>query len=158
MAQDEALNAIADLGQAEQMEYDTMSPTGNFSKGALNSLVSAFNKVAPLFEIDAYPTFSKDETTFPGEFTRQITMISGAVDDAIKEEVVGPDMAISLEGVSSDKDLAMLAGKMNMLAKSKDFKKFLAEPPVEQEAPESPAMDEEANDEASIDQLMMSRM
>ena len=158
--QDEAMNAIADLGSAEQMEYETMSPTGQFSKGAMNSLVSAFNKVGALFELDNYSNFTEDQTQFPGDFTRQLTMISGAVDDAIKNEVLTPDMAISLDGVTSDKDLAMLAGKLNMIAKSKDFRKFLAEAP-EEEVSGTNEMETEQTMEPSekdLDQLMMSRM
>lgn len=134
------------IGEVEKEEDSVameMSPKGMFSKGALNSLVKAHNAVTSLFQMPAYPQFSKDETIFPAKFTKELMMISKAVEDAIKMEVLTPDMAISLDNISKDRDLAALAGKLSILAKSKEFKSFLLEAPeeepMEEEAPAAPS-------------------
>jgi hypothetical protein len=82
-------------------------------------------------------------------------MIAAAVSDAIDADVLTPEMEISLEGIKSDRELAPLAGRLQMISKSKDFKKFLAEPKVEEEVMEEAPMAEE---EMDVDALMMERM
>jgi len=149
------------IGEVEKMEESVgmeASPKGMFSKGALNSLVKAHNAVTSMFGIPSYPSFSKDETVFPAKFTRELLMVSKAVEDATAKEILTPDMAISLDGVSRDRDLAALTGKLSMLAKSKDFKKFLQEAPDEEPMMEEEAPVKEGMSETEMDQMFMGRM
>jgi hypothetical protein len=147
---------VAGVEMEEEGLFAEMAPKGQFSKGAINSLVSAHNAVTKLFGLPAYATFESDVTEFPSNFVRELSMIAAAVSDAIAADVLTPEMEISLEGIKSDRELAPLAGRLQMISKSKDFKKFLAEPKEEEaEAPEAPEMPEE---EMDMDALMMERM
>ncbi len=148
---------VAGVEMEEEGLFAEMAPKGQFSKGAINSLVSAHNAVTKLFGLPAYATFESDVTEFPSNFVRELSMIAAAVSDAIAADVLTPEMEISLEGIKSDRELAPLAGRLQMISKSKDFKKFLAEPKEEEaEAPEeAPEMAEE---EMDMDALMMERM
>lgn len=147
---------VAGVEMEEEGLFAEMAPKGQFSKGAINSLVSAHNAVTKLFDLPAYATFESDVTEFPSNFVRELSMIAAAVSDAIAADVLTPEMEISLEGIKSDRELAPLAGRLQMISKSKDFKKFLAEPKEEEAAPEeAPEMPEE---EMDMDALMMERM
>ena len=147
---------VAGVEMEEEGLFAEMAPKGQFSKGAINSLVSAHNAVTKLFDLPAYATFESDVTEFPSNFVRELSMIAAAVSDAIAADVLTPEMEISLEGIKSDRELAPLAGRLQMISKSKDFKKFLAEPKEEEaEAPEASEMPEE---EMDMDALMMERM
>jgi len=147
---------VAGVEMEEEGLFAEMAPKGQFSKGAINSLVSAHNAVTKLFGLPAYATFESDVTEFPSNFVRELSMIAAAVSDAIAADVLTPEMEISLEGIKSDRELAPLAGRLQMISKSKDFKKFLAEPKEEEAAPEeAPEMPEE---EMDMDALMMERM
>ena len=160
MAQGEAEGMVDQLRMAEEEEMKAMAPTGDFSKSALNSLVRAHNKVSSLFDMETYPDFSEGLEEFPARFVRELMMIAQAVSDAIDADILDSEMMIDLEGVSSDRDLALLAGRLESISKSKEFRRFLKEATGEEEEPEKeepsvPA--EEASDE-DIDALMMERM
>ena len=146
---------VAGVEMEEEGLFSEMAPKGQFSKGAINSLVSAHNAVTKLFGMPEYPVFESDVTEFPSKFVRELSMIAAAVSDAIAADVLTPEMEISLEGIKSDRELAPLAGRLQMISKSKDFKKFLAEPKVEEEVKEEAPMPEE---EMDVDALMMERM
>ena len=107
-----------------------------------------------------YASFEEDQESFPGAFTKEISMIIDAADDAAEAEVIGMEMVPSLENITTDKDVALLSGKIGMLAKSKDFKKFLAEPREEKEEmpEEEMAPSEGEMSEADMDKLFMQRM
>jgi hypothetical protein len=146
---------VAGVEMEEEGLFAEMAPKGQFSKGAINSLVSAHNMVTKLFDLPTYPVFESDVTEFPSNFVRELSMIAAAVSDAIDADVLTPEMEISLEGIKSDRELAPLAGRLQMISKSKDFKKFLAEPKVEEEIMEEAPMAEE---EMDVDALMMERL
>jgi len=162
MAQGEAEGMVDQLRMAEEEDMQSMAPTGDFSKSALNSLVRAHNKVSSLFDMETYPDFSEGLEEFPARFVRELMMIAQAVSDAIDADILDSEMMIDLEGVSSDRDLALLAGRLESISKSKEFKRFLKEA---SEADDEPVEDkeegsvpaEEASDE-DIDRLMMERM
>ncbi len=83
---------------ADEEMYDKMAPTGEFTKKGLNNLVSATNRLLPAFgQTPDYPTFGEDLTKLPTDFVRVLSMFADAVDDAVEAEVVGSDMALSLE-------------------------------------------------------------
>lgn len=151
---------------SDEQNYDAMSPTGNFTPKGLSALVKATNIMLPLFgQTGDYPMLNQPLKKLPTDFTRVLTMFKAATDDAIAEEVIGSDMAIDFEMLKDDSSLMLLAGKLNQLAKNKDFKKFLKEPPANEtkgsEAGEEGGMPEEempANSSESMDSLFANRM
>lgn len=155
---------LKEAAYADSETVKVLSPKGNFTGRGLAPLVKATNKLLPLFgQSGDYPTLPGNLKELPEDFTRVITMFVAAVNDAIAEEVVGPEMAISLDSITDDTGLLTLAGKLQMLASSKDFKKFLSEPAEDEtrgtEAGEEGGMpEEEEMSSENADQLMMGRM
>lgn len=150
----------AGLESVKEDLFMEMAPKGSFSKGALNSLVKAHNKVSSLFGLPTYPSFEMDQTSFPSRFVKELSMIMKAVDDAIAEDVLDDSMALTLDNIKADRDLAALAGRLDLISRQKDFKKWLESAPkveeVEEEMPEE-VMSEEMS-ESDMDALMMGRM
>ena len=102
-------------------DVEALTPTGVFSVGALNSLVDGLNKVLPMFELPAYPTFDEDiEGPLPEEFVRQLAMVNEAA-------VAAGHEPFPFEEAVDDTGLKMMAGRLDGLSKDKDFKKFLDE-------------------------------
>lgn len=149
----------AELESAEEADtaaFEAMAPKGNFTQRGLVPLVRATNALLPLF--DQTPDYPEVEDTkqLPTDFVRILAMFQSAVEDAIARDVVRDEMRIDLDGVIDDTGLMTLAGKLDMLSKDKDFKRFLSEPAeeevVEEEVePEGMSYDDE-------DELLMSRM
>ncbi len=130
---------------ADEEMYDKMAPTGEFTKKGLNNLVSATNRLLPAFgQTPDYPTFGEDLTKLPTDFVRVLSMFADAVDDAVEAEVVGSDMALSLDALTDDLSLTAAASKIDALSRNKEFKKFLKEPYTKSEKEEKPEMEEEA--------------
>lgn len=149
-----------DLNELEMEDEDLymkMAPKGNFTSRGLDPLVKTTNKLLPLFGQDpSYPKVA-DTKVLPTDFTRILSMFVAAVDDAVEAGVLEPEMKIDLGMVTDDMSLMSLSGKLDMLSKNKDFKRFLQE-----EAPEEPEMEEKvAEMEMSPeeeDAMMMERM
>lgn len=122
---------------AQEEAFAAAAPIGNFSKGALNSLVDSLNKVMPLFGVeDTYATFTEDiEGALPTEFVRYLMMTTAAATDANLAR-----LAIDLEGIDTDEDLMKAAGQLEVLAETDAFRTFMAqqdtEAPVEEEVVE----------------------
>lgn len=148
---------LNELEMEDEDMYSQMAPRGTFTSRGLDPLVKNTNKLLPLFGQDpSYPKIG-DVDVLPTDFVRVLAMFVSAVDDAVEEGVLNPEMKIDLEGVRDDAGLMSLSGKLDMLAKDKDFKRFLQEDKAEEEAP----MEEEAKMEMSPedeDALMMERM
>ena len=108
-----------------QDQSDSMLPTisGRFSKQALNGLVASFNKAleAAGFPGD-YPTFDGNQTTLPMEFVRGLMMMSDAAEET------GSGVSLTLDGITDDRGLVLVAGKLDAMAKSEAFKKAMSEP------------------------------
>lgn len=158
MEDSELSPALNEAEMADEEMMDSMSPTGQYTSKGLNALVKATNSVLPLFEqTPDYPTFSQNLTKLPTDFVRILMMFQSAVEDAIANDVLPEDIAFDLSTVKDDSALISLAGKLSMLSKSKDFKKFLKEPPKDEtnttEAAEDVGMSPEEEDK-----LMMERM
>lgn len=152
----------AGLESVKEDLFMEMAPKGSFSKGSLNSLVKAHNKVSSLFGLPAYPSFEMDQTSFPARFVKELSMIMKAVDDAIAEDVLDESMALTLDNIKADRDVAALAGRLDLISRQKDFKKWLeSEQPkveeVEEEMPEE-GLSEGEMSESDMDALMMGRM
>ena len=144
------------LEQAQQLDEDMfaeVSPKGRFSSKALNPLVKATNALLTVFGQDpSYPTFdSGTYETFPEDFVRILSMFSAASRDAASDDVVPVELVADFSEATNDNDLQVLAGKLQGLAKSKDFKKFLAEP--KEVIMAEPVGDEEPGPEMSEDEI-----
>jgi len=154
------------IAQTEDSLMDEFTPTGNFSKKVLNSLVKATQKMQPLFGLKAdYPTFNQDVEQLPTEFTRVLMMFKQAIDDAVAQDIVSEDNTFILDDVVDDSGLQLIAGKLGAVVKDKAFKKFLETPDVSQEPvqDEAPTIDEERtpspdNMDDSLDELFGERI
>lgn len=107
-----------------QDETDAMLelPKGKFTASALNGLVNAFNAAMTAGGMQgSYPKFSSDVTVFPVDFVRGLAMLSDAAAES------GSGIEISLAGVAADRDVALLASKVQALAKSPEFKAMMTE-------------------------------
>lgn len=156
----EALDAAGSLDEQMDSAYADMAPEGDYSKGALNSVVDGLNKLLPMFDVDEqYPKFDSETEVLPPEFVRQLTMVLDAAADSGAE---GMDMDLSQ--VTDDQALRMLAGRLDSLSKDREFKLFLttdaksmaqeapAPAPVEMAPPAGPMP------AADMDELLMSRL
>jgi len=150
-----------DLGMAEEADaemFEAMAPRGNFTSRGLDPLVRSTNKLLPLFDQTGdYPSV-EDTEVLPTDFVRILAMFQAAVEDAISEDVLREEMRIDLDGVIDDTGLMTIAGKLDMLSKDREFKKFLKEPMEEQAMEEEGEMEEEAMTDDEMDSLMMERM
>ena len=156
------------LNEAEmtdEMNYEAMSPEGDFKMNSMNALVKATNKLLPAFgQAPDYPTFDADVSKFPTEFTRILAMFSAASKDAVEEEAIPSDLAVSLDDITDDRSVMITAGKIDAMSRSKDFKRFLKDPMPQQEEEEEDvsgaemAMAGEEMDDAAMDELFMGRM
>jgi len=157
--------AMTRQGEVEETEdemYAEASPKGRFTAKGTTALVEAANRLLPLFGIEEkYDKFGA-ATTLPPEFVRLLTMFSKAIADAVDAGILPEDAVVDLKVVTDDAGLQGLAGRMNMVAKSPGFKKFLlrkitergAEEMGEGEYTESP----EGEGEVDTDTLFASRM
>ena len=151
---------VAGAEQADESMFAEMAPRGRFTRKALNNLVAATNRLLPLFEqTPDYPVFEADVEVFPTDFVRVLAMFQGAVQAAVDSESVPADMDFQMEDLTDDMSLNLLAGKLTNLAKSKDFKMFLKNPP-EEEMTEEEVVEEEgaAPTSSEIDMLFAGRM
>ena len=148
---------LNELEMEDEDMYKQMAPKGTFTSRALDPLVKNVNKLLVLFGQDpSYPKVS-DTNELPTDLTRVLSMFVAAVDDAIEAGVLSPEMKIDLETIASDSDLMALSGKIEMLSKDREFKRFLQEEAPAEEEMEEP-MDEMEMSEEEEDALLMSRM
>jgi len=149
--------ATAEADMAQEEEYESLSPSGEFSKSAMNGMIKEYNKVMPVFGLDKYENVAEDMQVFPADLTRGFAMISSATQDALEADAIDSELLITLDGVSDDRDLLVLSGKLGLLAKSKDFKRYLRESPAEEEE-EVSVEDTMQEPVADLDALFASRM
>lgn len=130
-----------------QEDMDSMLPTisGRFGKAALNGLVKSFNAAleAAGFPGD-YPTFDGDQTALPPDFVRGLAMMADAAEET------GAGVSLTLDGITDDRGLVLIAGKLDALAKSEAFKKAMSEP-------EGTELEVEISAKPTDDDLMMER-
>jgi len=132
----EVLEGQEAIAQTEDANTAEFSPSGEFSKSAMNDLVKVALKLQPMFGLEAdYPTFDTDITDFPIEFVRLLLMFKQAVDDAIAEGILDDELAFSLDEVYDDTDVKLITNRLTSASRSKPFKKFLtkAAPKEEEE-------------------------
>tara|TARA_R110000824_G_scaffold57390_4_gene156181 strand:+ start:111 stop:629 length:519 start_codon:yes stop_codon:yes gene_type:complete len=151
-----------ELGMAEEADdqmFAAMAPRGDFTSRGLGPLVRGTNALLPLFGQSAdYPEV-EDTEVLPTDFVRILAMFQQAVEEAIEEDAIRDEMRIDLDDVRDDTALMTIAGKLEMLAKDKEFKRFLQE---EVDGEEEGEMDREPEMETMSpeeeDAMMMSRM
>jgi len=154
---------------AEDEMVGEFQPRGNFKKKPLNTLVVQTTKMQPLFGLKGdYPKFKEDQTELPIEFVRLLLMFKQAIDDAITQDIVDEDSTFTMEEITDDSSIKILAGKLGKVVRDKKFKKFLSESAptdegMEEEIVEEPALDEERTPlpegaDDTIDELFMGRM
>jgi hypothetical protein len=149
---------LNELEMEDEEAYAAMAPKGSFTSRGLDPLVKNVNKLLPLFGQDpSYPKIA-DTSQLPTDFVRVLSMFVAAVDDAVEEGIVNPEMKIDLGMVKSDSDLMSLSGKIEMLARDREFKRFLQEEAPEEEPEMEEGMDEMAMSPEDEDKLMMERM
>jgi hypothetical protein len=136
----------------DEAQYAEMSPTGNYSKKALNNLVKATNGLLPLFEqTPDYPTFAQDISgELPTDFVRVLAMFQGAISSAVANDAIDPEFDFTLEELVDDNSLQLVAGKLQSVAKNRDFRNFLKEPPEEGIVEEEVEMTEEGQMETPM--------
>jgi hypothetical protein len=153
---------VADAEQSDEDIFASIAPQGDFSVKALNNLVKATNRLLPLFgQEPTYPEFGEDVEVFPTDFVRVLAMFQGAINTAVDAEMIAEDMDFLMEEIRDDRDITMVASRLNSLAQAKDFKNFLKNPPLEEmeEEEEELAQQEENNmTEADIDLMFMERV
>ena len=133
----------ADMLQEESDDLALPSITGRFGKKALNSLVDSFNRAleAAGFPGD-YPKFDGDQTSLPTEFIRGLMMMVDAAEET------GANISITLDGLTDDRGLALVAAKLDALSKSDAFKSAMSSPR---------GMEVEVSVEPSDEDMMMER-
>jgi hypothetical protein len=163
--EEEKAMGMAAEADAEMDDMASMAaPDGKYSVRSLNVLVDALNKILPLFDatLPKIPTQSADVVgKLPVEIIKAIAMINQATKDA---QI--PDLAPSIDEMIDDRGIEMVAGKLILLAKNRDFSMFLKMKP--KEAPEAEGTEVEVKVEtpaappamapAEMDKLMASRM
>ena len=156
---------VAAAEQDDEMAFEEMAPTGNFSAKSLNNLVKAANRLLPLFDqTPDYPQFTNNEQRLPTDFVRVLAMFEGAIQDAIDKDMLDEEMGFAIEDITNDPMLNMVAGKISSVASSKDFRRYLKEIPDdmgEEMKREDEEMTEEEDDEPNtrnVDALFLERL
>jgi len=154
---------IAAAEQDDEMAFEEMAPTGNFSAKSLNNLVKATNRLLPKFgQTPDYPMFEGEITEFPTDFVRVLAMFQGATDDAVEKGIVDDEFGFDFEDITSDANLMILAGKINKLASDKQYDRYLKSQPTEEPEEGEEMVDEDAPTQdmppEDVDALFMERM
>lgn len=142
-----------DSGYMSLVEGVTLSPK------VLTGLVSAVNKVLPLFGLKGIT--SKELSP---ELARALAMISQAVQDACDAEECPLELNFNIKDLQEGEPAAMmLAGKLDRLSKTGSFRKFLKAKPTETPSTQPPmgdavAMEKTEEESPNIEALFASRM
>lgn len=161
----EEINKSADEGMdAEDQGFMSMIQGVNPSPKVLVGLMSALNKVLPLFGIPAI----KEKDLTP-DVVRALSMIAQAVSDACEQEECPHDLNFSMDDMKGgDSSIIVISGKLDRIARTPGFKKFLKGSPMKGGGMPSPsnqppagdkvAMEKTAEQSPNLDQLFASRM
>ena len=160
-----AISSAADAGaEMEDEGFMSLIQGVNPSPKVLVGLLTALNKVLPLFGI---PTVNEKNLT--PEVVRGLSMIAQAVSDACEMEECPHDLNFSLDDMKGgDQSILVVSGKLDRIARTPGFRKFLKGKPMEKSPMNSPsqqpplgdkmAIDKTAEQSQNIDQLFASRM
>jgi hypothetical protein len=152
--------AVDQAGQEDEQMIMELAPVGQFSKSGVDRLVKSVNKLVPLFGGEPVASPEGDLQQFPEDLTRILAMVLTATETAVSADVIDPELVINIDNLVDDSGMTMLTGRLEMLAKDKDFKKFLQtpieEPLVEEEVEEE--VSDESPEDAEIDDLFEERI
>lgn len=163
-AQEEVNSAVDEGASMEDEGFMSLIQGVNPSPKALMGLLSALNKVLPLFGLPQI----KDKNLTP-EVVRGLSMIAQAVSDACEMEECPHDLNFSLDDMKGgDQSIMVISGKLDRVSRTPGFKKFLKGKPMEKAPVNSPSMQPPSGDKMAIqkteeqspnlDQLFASRM
>lgn len=133
----EAKKGIQQAGEQIEQSIQKTAPTGKFSSAAVGRFVSIVQDAMSAFKSDfkiAKPT--ENLTVFPEDLTRGTMMISAAINDAISDAVLDPELAINPKDIIDDASLRAAGAKIQTAIKDRAFKKWLFETPPELEEAE----------------------
>ena len=123
----DADDKLRQMGEQMEYEMDDMAeldaPRGPFSERAMNALVDAHNMVLEVMGApkgERYPSFEGEVDEFPGRFVRELAMVKDAADE------VGAELDMDLGAIADDRDVVLLAGKLEALAKDEEFREAMA--------------------------------
>ena len=77
-------------------------------------------------------------------------MFQGAISSAVANDAIDPEFDFTLEELVDDNSLQLVAGKLQSVAKNRDFRNFLKEPPEEGIVEEEVEMTEEGQMETPM--------
>lgn len=117
------IKLIEGAKELDKEEGEAAVIEGDFSKPALNKVVDALNRVNQIFRAPPYPSFETAPERLPPELIRNLDMVNAAARDAGRDELV-----FSFDDLKSDRDLKMLAGKLDAAAGDKVLAAYLAKP------------------------------
>ena len=164
----DSLGASAlDYKETQDASMGSIAPkaTKMFSKGAMNRLVKAFNKLKDAYGLqETYPDFTSDITVFPTEFVKLLSMVTASTQEAASQDVIEPKDTVSLDGIVKDTGVLMLASKLEALASYRPFKMWLVEAPsmdtseLAEEPVETDTLPAEAGGDPDLMGLLKQRM
>ena len=131
---------IESAEMADEDMYAEIAPRSTnrpFSTKALNNLVKATNRLLPMFDQDPdYPEFTQAIEVFPTDFVRVLAMFQGAVNEACDLDMCNEELDFVMEDITDDASIMAVAGKIDRLARDRDFKNYLKNPPERMEEEE----------------------
>ena len=156
-------------GKAQEIdsEMDSMNedvaPEGKWSARSLHVLIDAINKILPLFSAGLEPIQLIQEDMvgkLPTPIVKAIVMINKAANDASLTNI-----APSLDSITDNRSLEMVAARIILLAKNRDFVMFLKANPHPDEENSVENVEEKGNEEPNgpqsedkMNSLFMSRV
>lgn len=129
------LAAAADrIDQQMDKAVQAATPTVKASAQVLNMVVNALNELLPLFGAPPYPAFNAplQREPLPADFVKALGMIQAAAQAA---DVPAPSLM-----VKDDSDLKVLAGELALLARDKDFTRYLKSRPEGEDTMDEPSV------------------
>ena len=149
--------SISEVENEEEGLLSDMAPKGEWSVEAMNIFLDSLNKVAALFSLPAFDKVKEVVTVIPTPIVKALIMIQDAVADAVAQEVVSPDLAFDVSALTNDSNLGLLGGKLDLLAKDRELRRFLKEESSKEEVASEPE-DATMPVEEDVEALFTSRM
>ena len=157
------MSSLIEQGNAATDDLvDELAITGDYSDAGLGRLIAGLNAILPCFgvteKLDKGLKLDEDGR-IPMEVNRYVLASADAINDAVELEILDPEMAVDLDGITDDTALTQLSGLLRTASVDKAFKKFLKEPADEIEEPEADEQPEpETEPEQDEDELFASRL
>jgi len=119
---------LKQVGEEQDKAMMAAAPRGKFTKQALGRFVSTLNKALDFFGApEKLEAPAEDLTEFDPKLTSVVLMLSSAVNDAVKEAVLDPELAIDPSIIQTDADLRTVSAQLETAMREKNFKRWLME-------------------------------